>query len=212
MNRTDKARWFEIAAVALTAAGKFVFMTWLHKRTVFIPVVIIFWLVYVWYQARQHGGILAYWGFRKDNFKRVFLMLLPLALVSVTGFIAYGLWQGTLIAHWHILPILVLYPLWGTIQQFLVVGLVAGNLKDMEGIQVGDSMIILLTASLFSLVHYPHYLLMVGTFFLALVYVWVYLKEKNLFVLGLYHGWLAAFFFFFVLSRDSWMEFFEMLK
>ncbi|MFK7972483.1 MAG: CPBP family glutamic-type intramembrane protease [Bacteroidia bacterium] len=208
---TDKQRWFEISAVALTAIGKLVFMTWLPMRTVFIPVMILFWLGYIWYRARQNGGILHYWGFRKDNFAKVFKMLLPLAIVSVTAFIGVGIWQESMILSWHILPILAFYPIWGTIQQFLVVGLVAANLQNMENTQVSNPLIIILTSTLFGLVHYPHWLLVIGTFFLALVYVWVYLKEKNLFVLGLYHGWLGAFFFFFVLQRDAWLEFLEMI-
>jgi hypothetical protein len=123
--------------------------------------------------------MLRYWGFRKDNFRKVFMMLLPVALVCVAAFTAYGFWQNTMIVSWHVLPILAMYPIWGTIQQFLVVGLVAGNLRDMENTQVPKPLIIFLTAVLFGLVHYPHWFLVVGTFFLALVYSWIYLKEKT---------------------------------
>jgi hypothetical protein len=148
---SDNRRWFEIGAVTLTAVGKFVFMNWLHVRTIFVPVIILFWIGYIWYRARQEPGILAYWGFRKDNFRKVFMMLLPVALVCVAAFTAYGLLQNTMIVSWHVLPILAMYPIWGTIQQFLVVGLVAGNLRDMEGIKVPDPLIMILTATLFGL-------------------------------------------------------------
>ena len=41
----------------------------------------------------------------------------------------YGLLAGTLIFSWRFFLLLALYPAWGLVQQFLVVGLLAGNLR-----------------------------------------------------------------------------------
>jgi membrane protease YdiL (CAAX protease family) len=103
---------------------------------------------------------------------------------------------------------LLLYPVWGVIQQFLIVGLVAGNLSDYGGSPLGRAGIVFVTAVLFSAVHFPVLLLVAGTFLLATVYTVVYLQTRNLWVLGLYHGWLGGFFYFFVLGRDPWKEVF----
>ena len=117
--------------------------------------------------------------------------------------------NNTILFNPHIIPILILYPLWGFIQQFLVVGLVAGNLKDLRSGKVPLVLIVLSASVLFSLVHYPYPLLMIATFFLALLYTFIYLRYRNLISLGLFHGWLGCFFMFYVLSRDPWREVFN---
>jgi membrane protease YdiL (CAAX protease family) len=71
-------------------------------------------------------------------------------------------------------------------QQFLVIGLVAGNLQDLQKNKLNKFVTILLTATLFGLLHYPYYWLMLGTFILALLYGFIYLKERNVFVMGLF--------------------------
>ena len=50
---------------------------------------------------------------------------------------------------------------------------------------------------------------MIGTFVLALLYSAVYLRERNLYALGLFHGWLGALFYYTVVGRDPFMEVFR---
>lgn len=57
-----------------------------------------------------------------------------------------------------------------------------------------------------AIAHYPFLLLIGATFLLALVYTTLYFRGRNLLALGIYHGWLATFFFYWVLGRDSWLE------
>jgi membrane protease YdiL (CAAX protease family) len=147
-------------------------------------------------------------GFRTDNFKTVAKKVLPFGILAIVAFIGIGLYQNSLNITWHILPILVLYPLWGTIQQFLLIALTAGNLHDMQGQKLNKAMIILLSALLFAVVHYPSPWLMAGTFILALFYGWLYLSEKNIYVLGIFHGWLGAIFYYTVVGRDPFLEMF----
>lgn len=89
-----------------------------------------------------------------------------------------------------------------------MVGLVAGNLHDYEGRRLHPAAVTASTAVLFSAVHWPARLLVAGTFVLALVYVTAYLRRRNLWALGLYHGWIGGCFYFFVLGRDPWQEVF----
>ncbi|MEO1033149.1 MAG: CPBP family intramembrane glutamic endopeptidase, partial [Bacteroidota bacterium] len=107
-----------------------------------------------------------------------------------------------------IIPLLITYPIWGSIQQFLTIGLLAGNLKDLKRVKLKKSLIILLTAIVFSLVHYPSLWLMIGTFILALFYGYIYLRAKNIFVLGTLHGWLGALFYYTVVGQDPFAEVF----
>ena len=155
--------------------------------------------------------MLHYWGFRKDNFKKVLRILFPFALIAIVTCVVIGYVRGTLNLTWHIFPILILYPIWGTIQQFLCVGLVAGNLQHLNR-PLKKYWIVLITAVLFSVLHFPNLWLMIGTFVLALLYSAVYLRERNLYALGLFHGWLGALFYYTVVGRDPFMEVFGQIS
>ena len=204
---TDRRRIFELAAVVITASGKFLFMDILQWRLPFILCTLVAWSVYAYARSKSHSTMLQHWGFRKDNFKKVLRILFPFASVAVIACLVTGYVRGTLNLTWHIIPILIVYPIWGTIQQFLCVGLVAGNLQDMNK-PLKTKWIVLVAAVLFSVLHYPNPWLMMGTFILALLYTIVYLRERNLYALGLFHGWLGALFYYTVVGRDPFMEVF----
>jgi uncharacterized protein len=203
----DTRRKYEIIAVLATAASKFVCMDFLQWKLPFIVISTVGWVAYVIYATRKEPGLLAHWGFRTDNFNTVWRMVLPFGLFAVTAFFVIGYLLGTINLTWHIIPILLLYPIWGVIQQFLVISLMAGNLHDTQP-RMGKPLIIFLTALLFGLVHYPYYWLMLGTFVLALFYGFVFLRERNVYVLGLFHGWLGGLFFYTVVNRDPFAEVF----
>lgn len=205
---SDTQRKIEITAVVLTGAGKFVFMDMLQWKLLFISFSITAWAAYVIVRSNQVPHILKYWGFRKDNFRDVIMRVLPFGIVSVFAFVLVGYYRDTINITWHIFPILMLYPIWGVIQQFLVIGLVAGNLQHLQNQRINSFAIILVTAILFGLLHYPHYWLMIGTFILALLYGFIYLQRRNIFVMGLFHGILGGLFFYTVVDRDPFTEVF----
>jgi uncharacterized protein len=208
-NSPDTRRKYEIAAVLITAAGKFIFMDFLQWKFPFIMASIFGWGAYVLYRSKKDSSILAHWGFRTDNFKKVLGLVLPFGIAAVAAFFMTGYFLDTINITWHIIPILLLYPVWGVIQQFLVIGLMAGNLQDLEKQKMSKPLIIFLTALIFGLVHYPYYWLMLGTFMLALFYGFIYLKERNVYVMGLFHGWLGGLFFYTVVNRDPFAEVFD---
>jgi hypothetical protein len=192
---SDKRRMLEIVAVLCTGVGKFIFMDLLNWKLPFIIAAIVSWSVYIALRQYQHKGILAYWGFRTDNFTQALHKVLPFGIVSVISFFIIGMLQGTINLTWHILPILIIYPIWGTIQQFLLIGLFAGNSRDLKSVFIPKAIILLLAALLFAGVHYPNYWLIAATFVLALFYGYIYLQVRNVYVLGLFHGWLGGLFF-----------------
>ena len=208
---SNKRRILEISAVILTAAGKFIFMDWLGWRFLFVTIAILSWIFYIIYRSKSQTGILRYWGFRTDNFKKVVKMILPFGLFSLIACIGIGFYQVTINITWHIIPILILYPVWGIIQQFLLIALTAGNLQDLKSRRLNKYVIILTAALLFALVHYPYVWLIIGTFILALLYGFIYLKERNIYVLGIFHGWLGGLFYYSVVDRDPFLEMFGKL-
>ncbi|MBC2846481.1 CPBP family intramembrane glutamic endopeptidase [Winogradskyella flava] len=205
---SDKIRILEIIAVILTGIGKFIFMDYLNWRLPFVIVAIVSWSFYVFYRHKKDNNVLKDWGFRWDNFKPVLRLMLPFALVAIGLFFLIGYIQGTINLTWHIIPLLITYPIWGSIQQFLTIGLLAGNLKDLKRVQFNKGLIVFVTAIFFSIVHYPSIWLMIGTFILALFYGYMYLRAKNIYVLGLLHGWLGALFYYTVVNQDPFADVF----
>ena len=205
---SDKVRILEIVAVVLTGIGKFVFMDYFNWRLPFVIIAVLGWSAYVFYRFKRNKSVLKDWGFRRDNFKFVLKSTLPFALVSIALFFLVGFIQGTINLTWHIIPLLITYPIWGSVQQFLTIGLLAGNLNELKRLNLSKKIIILLTAIFFSIVHYPSIWLMIGTFVLAIFYGYIYLKAKNIYVLGLIHGWLGALFYYTVVNQDPFADVF----
>ncbi|MEQ9311072.1 MAG: hypothetical protein RJQ05_00900, partial [Cytophagales bacterium] len=142
-------RSFEIIAVTITALAKFLFYDLLDQRLIFILMMFAFWGIYMIRRIKKAPKLLKLWGFRIDNFKSVLKKVLPFAAISIVGCIAIGYYQDTINAHWHILPLLFLYPLFGTLQQFLLMALVAGNLQDLNRFR--NQTLILISSTLFGL-------------------------------------------------------------
>ncbi len=203
---TNSRAIFELSAVFLTAIGKFVLVDYMGWRFPFTFGVCTFWIAYLLYQACFHPKLLKHWGFRTDNLNAVIREVLPFGILAMALMFLTGYILGALNLNWHIFPILFTYPIWGIIQQYLLIALVAGNLNEMDSISWNQNVIIVVTSVLFSVVHYPDLWLMIGTFPLALYYGYIYLQNRNLYVLGTFHGWLGAFFYYTVVGRDPFLE------
>jgi membrane protease YdiL (CAAX protease family) len=189
--------------VLSTVIGKFIFMDWLEMRLVFISIVIAIWVAFIIYHFRKNPSYFHSWGFRTDNFNQVARLVIPYALVSFVIICTIGILNHSINLTWHIFPILLLYPVWGVIQHYLLIGIFSGKLYDMG---YKAKLVVPITAILFGVIHYPYSWLMVGTFLLALFYGWAYNRARNLYVLGIFHGWLGAVFFYFIMNRDPFLE------
>lgn len=205
---SNARRTFEIVAVIVTGLGKFLFMDILELRFPYIATACIFWIVYIFLRKKEIPKILNYWGLTFDNFTKTFLELLPLAIILSVVFYFIGNKLGTNILNLNILPILLIYPIWGIIQQFIMIGIFARNLKDSDGIKLPTVGVVLIAATLFAVVHFPFQILVAATFLLAIVYTTLYLKGRNLLVMGIYHGWIGGLFFYTIMERDPFLEVF----
>jgi len=197
------ARW-EIVLVVLTGLGNFLVAGWLDRQLTYVVGACLFWTGFVVVRAVAHFSDLAEWGFSSRNFGRSIMLLLPALVLAVSGFAAYGMLTGKMVWHWHFVLICLLYPIWGLVQQFLVVALLAGNMKKYS--KIPEWGIVLLTALIFAAAHLPYLPLVAAAFLLAVITTPVYLRMRNLWALGIFHGWYGASLFFFVLGRDPWNE------
>jgi membrane protease YdiL (CAAX protease family) len=197
------ARW-EIALVILTGLGNFLLADWLGRQLTYVVGAFLFWTGFVVVRAVADFSVIAQWGFSSRNFGRSVTLLLPVMVLTVSGFAAYGMLTGRMLMHWHFVLICLLYPLWGLVQQFLIVALLAGNMKKHS--QIPDWGIVFLTALIFAAAHLPYLPLVAAAAFLAVITTSVYLRTRNLWALGIFHGWYGASLYFFVLGQDLWKE------
>ncbi|MFO7827668.1 MAG: CPBP family intramembrane glutamic endopeptidase [Bacteroidales bacterium] len=206
MKQNNKIRWFEIGAVIITGIFKFLFVNVFNLQPVFIGASILFWGLYIGYRTSRNKNILKYWGFTKTHFYPAFKMAGLFALICISIFAINALYNHYQLFNMHLFFVLLLYPVWGLIQQFMMMSLILGNLIDWSSNKNHEIIYILITSVMFSAVHFPSLILMILTFILAIYYSLIFLKYRNLYPLGLFHGWIGGFFYYYVLHYDSWKE------
>ncbi|HKK65564.1 MAG TPA: CPBP family intramembrane glutamic endopeptidase [Clostridia bacterium] len=193
---------FEVAAVLLSAAGKFIFIDWLRQDMWFALAAGGAWLAYIAVRIRRQPHLIHAWGFSSKNLKSTALIVTPVTAAAVAGAVLYGLLSGQALLHWHMWIVLLLYPAWGVVQQFLLVVLVAGNLDRMSRGRLPRLLIVLPTALLFGVVHIPVPILMGITFFMGCFTTAMFLRYRSVWALGVFHGLLATALYYFVLGQD----------
>lgn len=206
VEQTKKDRKNELIAVGITGVLKFVLADWLQFKMFYIVAACLFWGFYIYKKYRKHPQILKFWGFQKKNFRNSFTFILPFAIAVGLGIFVYGIVVNARFFNWHVIPIILLYPAWGVIQQFMMLGLIGRNLKELKKKKCSDWQVIMAVSLVFSLVHYPSISLMMYVLVMEIIFGWAYFKWNNIWTLGLYHGWVSGFFIFFVLERDLWTE------
>jgi hypothetical protein len=193
---------FELAAVLVLAAGKFIVGDALEQHILLALVGGGLWIFYILARIRSKPELLHIWGFSSQNLRESMRVVLPVTIAAVAAAIAYGYLSGSAFVHWHMILLFLLYPLWGTVQQFILVVLVAGNLDRITRSTFPRFFIILPTAVFFSLVHIPVPTLMIVTFFMGCFTTTLFLRYRNVWVLGIFHGLFATALYYFVLGQD----------
>jgi uncharacterized protein len=115
---------------------------------------------------------------------------------------AYAYWQGRLWLPLYAVLLFLLYPVWGLIQQFLALGVAVQNLELVPVLSRQKWLLAVLSAVLFGAVHAPDLRVVAATFLLELILVPIFLRYRNLWPLGVVHGWLGMLFYLWGLGRD----------
>jgi len=159
------------------------------KLIVAIPVAFAFGLVITSHFLREEN--LRDLGFRFDNFLRAAkLLALPMIVVAVLC-VGLGLIFGTKpdLLRWHperpIVGQLALGFAWGFVQQYVLQSFI--NRRAQIFWQKGLRSVVL-TALVFSLLHFPNPWLMLVTFVGGIVWAFVYQRAPNLIALALSHS------------------------
>jgi hypothetical protein len=207
MSPTTRLRpdWVALIGAAVTAVVHIV-LSLLHRRTdvIHISLACVFWIGYVVVRARQDPHVFERWGFRRAN-------LLPASLATAAVFAAFtavlavlAWWLGHLRFPLHTLLLMLVYPLWGVIQQFLALAIVVQNLERLPWLAARRTLLWLGASVLFGLAHMYDWRLVAGTIGLELVTILLYWRYRNLWPLGVLHGWMGALFYPWVLNVDMW--------
>jgi hypothetical protein len=209
MNRlisNNVSKWLEFLAVVTTGLLHLVFKS-LGAKGLFIALASVSWVGYIVWQVRQDPSKWVQWGFQTKNLSSSFFLPTVIFVVGVSLMAWYGLANGCVLWQGHILLLLLLYPLWGILQQFLVQALGVANLMALFPTQ-GWMVAMPVGIVLFAVIHFPNGLLMLATGLMAALFIPCYLRDRNLWPLGLYHGWLGTFFYLWVLGKDPWIAVF----
>ncbi len=202
LRESPRGRAFELCAAAMTAAGKFVFTDWLEYQLPYTVGAIIFWAAYVMLRHKADESVVRRWGFRHAGLREA-AVLSGLAFLAGGGFcVGYALISGEALVNWNLALLLLLYPAWGLVQQFLVVALLADNLMALMRERTPEFVVVMVAALVFSAVHVPETELMIATFFLGTATTLIFFRTRNLWMVGLLHGWFATLFYFLVLRHD----------
>lgn len=199
---TSRRPALEVGAVVLTALLQFVFYDLLPGRGIFLLTVVIAWVAYVVTSIRRRPEALRELGLAREG------LASSAAAAGAIFFVGAGICfvvasrRGSVVVSPNMLWTALLYPVWGLLQQVLVQGVVVRHLSRA----LPRTVVVLVAGALFGLVHLPHLALSGATAVLGVAFTIVFLRHRNVWALGLCHGWLGVLFYFWVLGRDPWWE------
>lgn len=188
-----------IILVLTTAIFKWLLVDLWDLRIAFIPLVITAWTLFIWKFAKTDRNFFKNAGLGLLGFKATALLCLVFIIVSASLMFGYVKLQHYNIANPNMFIAMLLYPIWGIVQQFIVMNFV---LNDLQKFKLNKFLIILVSALAFGLIHLPDVKLFAATFVAGLVFSAIYIKHQNLWPLGITHGLLASMLYYWVLNQD----------
>ena len=206
-----ECNWYELICAVL-AGLIFIALHYVPgkiKNPLYILFVFISFGTWIYIKCRRYGYklILNDWGLTipTTTFKITFFWCTIIGVIGVIGCVIYmAIFKTGLDFDYDLIIMFVLYPIWGVIQQFLIQAMIAINLTKAK---FNYYLAIFLTAISFTLVHFPHIMLMIPTFLLGAGFTPIFLKYKCLYPLGIYHGWCGAVLYWLVLDEDPLLRF-----
>lgn len=159
------------------------------KLIIAVPAALAFVLII--YSQLLRGESLRDLGIRLDNFFQALrLLLLPMIIIAGIALLI-GFLSGARpdFFRWHA-ERLIIFQLalgfgWGLLQQYVLQSFMNRRAQIVWG---RGTVSVLVTALIFSILHFPNPWLMVVTFVGGVVWAFVYQRQPNLFALALSHG------------------------
>lgn len=197
--RLDARAKAELGAVVLTGVGHLVAAE-AGVTGAYLPAVVVGWGGYVGYRTATEPGYLRELGFSGEKLGRAARDVGFLSAGAVVVMAAYGATRGSLRVDQELGVLLLLYPAWGLTQQMLVQGYVTRHL-DAAGLSL--LAVTPISAVAFGSVHVPNWPLAGATTVMGGTFAPLYLRDRNLWPLGVAHGVLGGLFYTWVLECDA---------
>lgn len=160
---------------------------------------VILFAIYIVWRIFQNKNILSGWGFTLRNIKNSFKPYLQFLIIGTLALFGVAILRDSLVINLGFIFSLVLYPLWGIAQQFVLQNFVANNLRQYFK---SETVFIFCVSLLFSVSHYPR-ILLAGFVMLAGIFItYIYERYPNIWLAGIVHGFLATFVFYWILDLD----------
>ena len=202
MKSDSSWRRLELGLVAITAV---VFLLIPKPPEAGLPIAVFIvaciggWSSYLAWRVTRDPALIGQWGLSPTRELRPVLQVIgPVVAVGVvaSGAIAVAL-SRPLWVPWLWLSLL-LYPIWGLVQQWLVQALVVDNVRALTGLST--PWLMALGAVGFGAIHVEHPWLVLATAALGGLYVLLFQRWRNLWPLAVAHGWLGSVFYPWVLG------------
>ena len=196
--------WFALIGIAVTVALHLALQSQ-KPNPVFIAGACLYWACFVAVRGFRHPRVFRQWGFRSENLLRASAIPAVLLGAAALALGAYAFAQGRFVLPLDAVLLFLLYPVWGLAQQFLALGVAVQNLELVPALG-RPWLLAVIGAALFGAVHAPDWWVVAATFLLELILVPVFLRYRNLWPLGVLHGWLGVLFYLLGLGRNVLAE------
>jgi uncharacterized protein len=155
------------------------------------------------YSQISSGFTLHQLGIRTDNWFAGAGMAALFTGIAAAIMLISAIIRGTLKWNWNMTISVPLYPLWGCLQQFLILSFINVRLMELGIAPIGTAVV---TALAFMLLHVPDRWLMPATFVLGFSFSLMFQYEPNLLTFGISHGWLGILYYYWVINKDPIAE------
>lgn len=142
-------------------------------------------------------------GIRTDNLGASLALMSWFVAVAAVIMALVAMAKNRFTWTWNMTVSVILYPLWGYAQQFLILSFINVRLMELHWPVV---VIALLTGFAFMLLHVPDKWLMPATFGLGFYFSLLFQEQPNILTLGIAHGWLGVLYYYWVIGKDPLAE------
>lgn len=194
--------FLELFFITIVAVFYVIFRKSLAFRSEFIVPIIVVAGIYITLLGAFKLRTLSDFGITTKNLKKTTVITAFVFIGPLLFLIGYGIFNGAYFPS-HFFYTLILYPIWGIIQQLVFQGFILENF-DRLGLRYYA---IPLAAMAYAFVHWPSSFMLWATGIAGLGFSWIYYFNRNIIPIGIAHGILGACLYYLYFEKDPFAKF-----